>query len=317
MSVPLRIFSFTFNIVALTLLMLGLWLSLALAGDSSIAMLTSQDTEPYKKVLTGFREYLTQHDSEAVCHEYSLQGEDDRATQVLQKIRNNGTKMLLTVGSMATQAAIEGAGNLPIVACLIVNASILQNAANATGVLLDFPLEIQLQWIKNVLPQNRTIGVLFNPQENQHKVEEAIRIAQSMGLLLIAREVQNPHALPDALKSVAREADVLWGIPDQIVVSPQTAKPLLLFSFRNRIPFVGLSTPWVEAGALYALDRDYTDLGAQCGELALQILQGKPAKSLPPISPRKVIYALNMKTADYMKVDIPHTLVENAQQVFQ
>ena len=171
--------------------------------------------------------------------------------------------------------------------------------------------------MQSVLPQNKTIGVLFNPRENQRTIEEARRIAQSMGLLLIASEVQTPQALPDALKSLAREADVLWGIPDQIVVSPQTAKPLLLFSFRNRIPFVGLSTPWVEAGALYALDRDYTDLGVQCGELALQVLQGKPAKSLPVVPPRKILYTLNLKTANHMKVDIPQTLVEEAQQVFQ
>jgi putative ABC transport system substrate-binding protein len=182
---------------------------------------------------------------------------------------------------------------------------------------MEFPLETQFQWLRNVLPQNRTVGVLFNPQENRRTIEEANRIAQSLGLLLIAVEVQTPQALPDALKSLAREADVLWGIPDQTVLSPQTAKPLLLFSFRNRIPFVGLSTPWVEAGALYALDRDYTDLGVQCGELALQILQGKPAKSLPPVSPRKIVYALNLKTAQYMKVDIPQALVAEARQVFQ
>ncbi len=317
MSVPRLTFPFTFSAAALVFLVLKIWLPLVMAGDTHIAILTSQDTEPYKEVLTGFRDYLTRHDRETVFKAYSLQGDALRALPALQDIKKNGAKVLLTVGSIATQAAIEDRGDLPIVACLIVNANVLHNAPNATGVVLEFPLEIQLQWIRNVLPQNKTIGVLFSPQENKHTIEEASRIAQSMGLLLKASEVQTPQALPDALTSLAREADVLWGIPDQIVVSPQTAKPLLLFSFRNRIPFVGLSTPWVEAGALYALDRDYTDLGVQCGELALQVLQGKPAKSLPAIHPRKVVYTLNLKTAHHMKVDIPQTLLMEAQQVFQ
>ena len=317
MSISRRAFSFPFTLVACALLVLSLRPPVALAENYHVAMVTSQDTAPYTRVLTGFREYLGQHSSETVYEEYTLHEEEEQATRILQEIKMNGAHMLLTVGSMATQAAIKRVGDLPIVACLIVNATVLQNATNATGVVLDFPLEVQLHWIKNVLPQTRAIGVLFNPQENQGKVEEAFRVAQHLGLSLIAREVQSPQALPDALKSLVREADVLWGIPDQTVVSSQTAKPLLLFSFRNRIPFVGLSTSWVEAGALYALDRDYQDLGAQCGELALQVLQGKPAKSLPAISPRKVIYTLNMKTADHMKIDIPQPLVENAQHVFQ
>src|SRR5262249_51808249 len=156
-----------------------------------------------------------------------------------------------------------------------------------------------------------------NPRENQDKITEATKVARNLGLKLVAREVETPQALPDALDSLAKEADVLWGVTDQMVLSPQTAEPILLFSFRNRIPFTGLSTSWVQAGALYALDRDYSDLGTQCGEIALKVLQGTKASSLPPASPRKVTYALNLKTAQQMKVEIPQSLIDGAQQVFK
>jgi putative ABC transport system substrate-binding protein len=131
------------------------------------------------------------------------------------------------------------------------------------------------------------------------------------------QEVETPQGLPDALDNLAKDADVLWGVTDQTVLSPETAEPILLFSFRNRIPFAGLSTSWVKAGALYALDRDYTDLGAQCGEIALKILQGARASSLPPVSPRKITYALNLKTAYHMKLDISQALIDGAQEVFR
>ncbi|MBM4256658.1 MAG: hypothetical protein FJ147_12275 [Deltaproteobacteria bacterium] len=110
---------------------------------------------------------------------------------------------------------------------------------------------------------------------------------------------------------------MLWGIADQTVLSPRTAEPILLFSFRNRIPFAGLSTSWAKAGALYALDRDYKDVGTQCGELALKILRGTPAGTLPPQTPRKVAYALNLKTAEHMKLSLPQPLIDGAQQVFR
>ena len=110
---------------------------------------------------------------------------------------------------------------------------------------------------------------------------------------------------------------MLWGLTDQLVLSPQTAQAILLFSFRNRIPFTGLSKSWVKAGALYALDRDYADIGAQCGEMALQILRGASTSSLPPARPRKLKYVVNLRTADRMKLKIPESLVDGADQVFR
>lgn len=290
----------------------------SVAGENNItAMIISQEAAPYKEVLSGFRQYLNQHGANTILEEYSLQNDATKAVQILQEIKKKGARVILTVGSLATQAAIKEVGEIPIVACLVVNANEIQKATNATGVVVDFPLEIQFQWLQRFLPGNRTVGVLFNPRENREKIDAATKIASNLGLKLVAREVETPQALPDALDSLAKEADVLWGVTDQMVLSPQTAEPILLFSFRNRIPFTGLSVSWVKAGALYALDRDYTDLGTQCGEMALKVLQGARASSLPPVSPRKVIYALNLKTAQQMKVEIPQSLIDGAQQVFK
>lgn len=290
----------------------------SVAGENNItAMIISQEAAPYKEVLSGFRQYLNQHGANTILEEYSLQNDATKAVQILQEIKKKGARVILTVGSLATQAAIKEVGEIPIVACLVVNANEIQKATNATGVVVDFPLEIQFQWLQRFLPGNRTVGVLFNPRENREKIDAATKIASNLGLKLVAREVETPQALPDALDSLAKEADVLWGVTDQMVLSPQTAEPILLFSFRNRIPFTGLSVSWVKAGALYALDRDYTDLGTQCGEMALKVLQGARASSLPPVSPRKVTYALNLKTAQQMKVEIPQSLIDGAQQVFK
>ncbi|MCD6581287.1 MAG: hypothetical protein J7K90_05755 [Desulfuromusa sp.] len=60
-----------------------------------------------------------------------------------------------------------------------------------------------------------------------------------------------------------------------MVLNPKTAKNILLFSFRNKIPFIGLSNAWVKAGALYALERDYDDIGQQSAEQCVQVLSVK------------------------------------------
>ena len=292
---------------------------LAVAAEGGpILMITSQDTGAYKDVLTGFRLFFANRNSAlTLLEEHSLKGDASKASQILKDAKARRARLIVTVGSLATQTVLQEAPEIPTIASLILSADELKKSTNATGVVLDFSLETQLQWLQKIVPQSKTVGVLFNPRENRAKIDAATKVAQSLGLTLLTSEVETPQALPEALDNLVRRAEILWGVTDQTVLSPQTAEPILLFSFRNRIPFTGLSTSWAKAGALYALDRDYKDIGMQCGEIAAKILQGTAANTIPPQPPRKVFYALNLKTAEHMKLTIPETLVEGAQQVFR
>lgn len=137
-----------------------------------------------------------------------------------------------------------------------------------------------------------------------------------MGLTLDARPIDSPRQLPAALEALAHRTDALWGIPDQLVITPQTARYLLLFSFRNRIPFIGLSPAWVKAGALFSLEWDYRDIGLQCAGQALQILGGAPTEDVPVQAPRQVRYVLNRRTAEQMKISLPASLEKAAARVY-
>ena len=137
-----------------------------------------------------------------------------------------------------------------------------------------------------------------------------------MGLALEAVEISSPNELPVALQELSNKIDILWGINDRIALNTKTAKRILLFSYRNRIPFIGLSTTWVKSGAIYSLDRDYTYLGIQCGEIAFKVLSGVNVNSIPVTSPRKIIYTINLKTAEHMKINFKDEIVSNAHKVF-
>jgi putative ABC transport system substrate-binding protein len=282
-----------------------------------VCVLVSQDAGPYQEALSGFRRYLEQQGVKAVYDVHPLHGDASLAAPALRQAVQNGARLVFTLGSMATHAAVKQTPELPVVAGMVLNAEDLGKAPNATGVVLEFPAEMELKWITRLLPKEKRIAVLFNSDENQARIEGASRAAKDLGLTLESRKLDSPRDLPSALDSLASQADALWGIADPVVLNPQTAQPILLFSLRNRIPFVGLSLTWVKAGALYALDRDYADIGMQCGELAFQILEGKSAGALPPAVPRKAVYSVNLKTARQLKVEIPKDLLAGAQSVIE
>jgi putative tryptophan/tyrosine transport system substrate-binding protein len=282
----------------------------------TLVVVTSRDDGPYAGVVAGARGALATSVRDAAVRVFSLQTGGAAAQQALATARQSDAP-IIAVGASATRAVLAAPGSAPVIACMSADADELRAARNATGVMLEFSMETQLRWIHRFVPDSQAVGVLYNPQENQARIAEAHKVAQRLGLRLVAREVHKPQDLPGALESLAREADVLLAVTDQIVLSPQTTQAILLFSFRNRMPFSGLSSSWVKAGALYALERDYPDLGAQCAEMAVEVLNGRAASSIPPAKPRKVVYAVNVRTADQLKLRLPEELIAGAAEVYR
>lgn len=311
---------YTCSLIAVLVLAVLCTVGGSFAGGSAealrIVILTSSRAAPYEEAVAGFQQAFRHQGVRAIFDVHSFEEETPRVGRILQDVKQGGSALLLTLGTAATQRARQDITTVPIIAGLVLSADEFKGTPNMSGVTLEFPVALQLEWLRRFLPTAKTIGVIYNPRENQQKIEAASRVAHELRLKLESQQVSDTRELPMALETLAKKIDVLWGVVDELVLTPQTAKHILLFSFQNRIPFVGLSTAWVKAGAFYALDWDYTDLGMQCGEMALKVLQGTPINALPPVVPRKVVYALNQKTARHMKIEIAETLVRGAREVF-
>jgi putative ABC transport system substrate-binding protein len=275
-----------------------------------VAVVMSQESPAYRAALDGFRSFLKSKGLTAVVEVLIAAGDDDLTRQ----IHDGKPELVLAIGAGAAAVAVRQLAPAPVVAITLRRAELTALEA-ATGVYLEFPPEVELEWLKKILPRARRVGVVYNRAENAGAVSRASRAAAGLGLELVPRVVDSRERLPDALASLAHEAQVLWAIPDTLVLTPETARSFLLFQFRQRIPLVGLSDAWVKAGSLYALDRDWTDVGRQCGELAEQILKGsRTAGSLDPIPPRRVLYSVNRRTAERIKLDLPPDIARVARE---
>jgi putative ABC transport system substrate-binding protein len=266
-----------------------------------VAVLLSQESPAYRVAVDGFRAYLKSHGFTAELDVRLLAPQD---SEQARQLRARSPDLVLALGAVAAAAAVEQLAPIPVVA-ITLRRSELAALDAATGVYLEFPPQVELEWLKRMLPRARRIGVVYNRAENAAVIARAEKAAAGLGLVLVPRAVDSRERLPDALASLANEAQVLWGIADTLVLTPETARSFLLFQFRQRIPFVGLSDAWVGAGALYALDRDWTDLGRQCAELAEQILRGRAPSSLPAAPPRRVLYSVSRRTAETLRLELP------------
>jgi putative tryptophan/tyrosine transport system substrate-binding protein len=274
-----------------------------------VVVVISSDAEPYQQALAGLKRELA--NNHAALELVPLHGDTARARDALLVIR--GTEppaAVVTLGTLATRLVLSRVHDVPVVAGMILTPAELGDAVNATAVYLEYPVEVEIDWITRMLPNHRRVGVVYHDAESGRRVERARRLASIQAI-----RIDGPSELPDALQQLVNQTDVLWSLNDPVVYNPETARSLLLFSLRNRIPMVGQSTAWVRAGALYALDRDYDDVGAQCAQLTGVILGGAAPAHVAPVPPRRVRYTVNARTADEIGVVLPDAILRGAAEV--
>nr|WP_305888627.1 ABC transporter substrate binding protein [Methylomonas sp. SURF-2] len=285
----------------------------AAAAASEILILQSHDSMPYQQTLAGFQAGLAHSRLEAVYRTLILSNEQD----VLNPLsRQAEIKLTLALGTPATRAALAGVAGTPIVAGLVLDADELNRNPQVTGVGLNFSADLQWLWLRRLLPDARQIAVLYEPRQGSVLLRELQKLALVEGITLTRAPIGAAADLPAMMQNLPPQLDALWVVDGASAYSAAAVRELLLYSFRNRVPLIGLSAQWVKAGALYALDWDYWDLGAQLADLAADILlKGIPPAALPPRAPRKVRAVLNLKTAEHMKLRIAERWLPELSEV--
>lgn len=287
------------------------------ATDSiHVAVVRKDDTSPLQKSLEGFVEFFEQTSIELEIKSHLLKADLSNSQDVIEGIRKTDPQLILSLGSIPLRVVCPVLENaFPIVAVSLREVD-FECAKNVGGVYLEYPPEIQIEWMERILPGAKKIGVIYSSEENRKKITKASLWAKQRGITILKREVSAPYQLPAALSYLSNRADVIWGISDSIVLTPETVRKILLFSFRNKVPFVGLSSAWSKAGALYALDRDYNDIGRQCAEMAYAEILGEKTVPFSAQPPRQIHYYLNLKTAQHLRVDLSSSLIQGAEESY-
>lgn len=292
------------------------------ATPPTIAILKSSTLPPFEMATEALIAALGKQTPQPEVLTFDLEGDAAKAPAVLATLYAAQPRVIVTVGSLATSAALastsNGAGGsaVPVVFSMVLypaaSGFTSTSARGVTGVSLDVPLETQFASLRRLLPAARKVGVLFNAGETGSIAAAAVPAAARSGLTLVTREVREPGEAVAALGTLMEEVDVVWAVADGHVFTPQTTPALILASLRRRVPLLGLSTAHVRSGALAALNCDYRDVGVQTAEVVHRILAGERAEAIPAVAPRRVAVALNRRTAELLDLTIPDEVVREA-----
>jgi len=187
------------------------------------------------------------------------------------------------------------------------------------GVKLVHAPDLRISWVRRLMPRARTVGVLYDRRGPRGEIDELEQAAKRAGLAFRAYPVDMAYPLAVQMAPLADAVDVLLGTYDLRIYSQDNAQTLLLFSYQNRIPLLGISDAWTRAGALFSLDWNYHDIGHQCGERILDAMRnpGSARTGAAAVdTPRQVVYSINRRAASYFRIEAGAELVRGARRVF-
>jgi putative ABC transport system substrate-binding protein len=184
--------------------------------------------------------------------------------------------LIVAVGSLAASAARAEAPGAPLLFCAVLNPQRYPlSGPNVAGVSFEVPAGEQLERLKLALPGAVRVGVIYDPAKSQALVNEAERAAARLRLDLVKAVAREPREVDFVFRTLRKDIDVLWMIPDSTVITPETFQILALQAAESNVPFLAFGESFARQGALLAFYPDPTAVGGQCAALAAAILRGE------------------------------------------
>jgi putative ABC transport system substrate-binding protein len=292
-------------------------------ATTKLAIAYSDSLRSTLRTVKGIKSAIVKHYPETVFHEYLLTSSKEGNEARVEEIKSLSPKLIITVGSYATQVISDRIKDRPVIFSAVLNpetsefVKTLDNpGGNMTGASLDIPSDIQFKYLKRVIKNLKKVGVLYT-NETENLIPPARAVASGLGLKLYASKIESEKDIPIALDSLNRIVDAFWSVADGRIYSPRSTRFILLNTLRNSKPFMGFSSNLVESGALFGLDYDYKDIGRQAGKIACEVLSGKSPASIPVAVPGIIWFHYNEKTAEHIQIEIPEDLAAVAKEVYR
>ncbi len=292
------------------------WPASAVAAKN-VAVIMSADVDAYREALRGFKGKL---EFTAIVAEYNMEGFFERGQKILTEIQTKvKPDLIFAIGTLALQVVAGQVTDIPVIYAMVLNPPNIVGAGakNITGASINVPVEQPIRLFKQLGPKIRRVGILFDEAKTGYLVDQADSVAREQGLELITKKIRSAREAIEALDSLQEEGiDVLWILPDETILAPEVIQRMLLFSYRRKVPLLGLSNRQAEMGALFSLSfASSEDIGRQAGELANRIVRGKTVAEVPYTTARRVTLAANLKAAQKLGMEIPKNILARADTI--
>ncbi len=252
------------------------------------------------------------------------EGDQSKVATMSKQLVANGNDLVVGIATPAAQGLASATKDLPVIMAAItdpIGANLVKDlkkpGGNITGVSDHNPAQQQVELIKALTPNVKTIGALYSSSEDNSKtqVEEFKAFAEKAGLTVETFAVPSTNEIASTVNVMTSKVDAIWIPIDNTIASAFST--VVSSNQSAKKPIYPSATAMVEAGGLASVVVDQHDLGVATGKMIAQVLKGAKTAETPVnvFSTGKSV--INKKLAQELGITIPESVLKEAGQVIE
>jgi putative tryptophan/tyrosine transport system substrate-binding protein len=234
--------------------------------------------------------------------------------------------LVVSAAEIGLQAAAAARPPVPIVMMALTFdplargyvASLSRPGGNITGLFYRSPelAAKQLELLVEAFPDKKRVAVLWD-QFSADPFSAAERAAQSLRLTLHPLKLENPpYDWGAAFQTLVQAGAQMLLVLSSALFTPHRAR-IADYALRHRLPSMYVFRYYVEAGGLMSYGVDTEPMWRRAASYVAKILRGAQPADLPVEQVDNFEFAINLKTAKALGVEIPTSILLRADEVIE
>lgn len=271
----------------------------------------------------GFVDGLEEEGIQVNIEQQNAQGEQSTCDTIATKFVADNKDLVFSIATPATQAIAGKTTDIPIVFSAVTDAEstglVESNEApggNVTGTSDLTPIKEQIQLLTQLLPDAKTVGILYCSAEDNSVFQADIAKAEieAAGLEWQEFTVSSSNEIQSVVESMIGKVDCAYSPTDNMIAAGMTT--VAMVANENNLPFIVGEVGMLEAGGLATYSIDYYNLGKLAASQAARILRGEAEPATMPVeylSADECELLINAEVAEQLGIEIPEELQDRLQ----
>ncbi|CAJ2335013.1 ABC transporter substrate-binding protein [Brucella abortus] len=249
----------------------------------------------------------------------SAQGNPATAAQIARQFVGEGPDVIVPISTPSAQAVVSATRDIPVVFTAVsdpVGAQLVKDlkkpGGNVTGLSDMSPVVEHIKLIKEVMPNIKKLGYLYNSGEtNSVSLLAALKeAATAEGIEIVESAATKSAEVQGAARALVGRADAMYVPTDNTIIS--ALESAVGVAEESKLPLFTADTDSVKRGALAALGFNYYDVGKQTGAIVVKILKGEKPGDIAVDIAKGTDLVINLGAAKKMGVEFPQAVIDRA-----
>ena len=270
----------------------------------------------YKGFVDGLKEAGYEDGKNIIIDYQNAQGEQANCITIGQKFINDKSDLILAIATPAAQAIANMTKDIPILITAVTDPAdsklVADNNApggNVTGTSDLTPVEAQIELLKEIIPNVKTVGLLYcsSEQNSVFQINIAKKKLDAMGIKYIDIAISNLNEIQQVIQNVIGKVEAIYTPTDNMIANGMATVALMTEPAKLHVIFGEGGMTMLGGTATYGIN--YYELGKLTSTQAVSILKGDKKTSEMPIEYlQKFDLVVNTNMIESIGLTIPEFL---------